>query len=613
MQNRFLTLLSILFVGLTLVPMMSAQESNAPSISQAPISASSVAEPKPPEPLLKRFNRTLDNILFFDLAFGRLGETPDGDKIKFPLMIAVLAFGAIFFTIWFGFINIRGFRHAVNVVRGRYDDPKETGEISHFRALTSALSATVGLGNIAGVAVAIQLGGPGAVVWMMGLAVFGMTAKFSSCTLSQMYRKVNADGSISGGPMYYLEIGLRELNLKTLGKVLAIIYAVFVMFGAVAAGNMFQSNQTVEAVTDTFKIGFEATVPKSEIQKVLDAHRSDPKAPDAGAGLGFDQLEDFIHLEGNQATISLSKVTPEERTTLGAAYSDLKDLVTDNSSTLKKARFGIGILLALFVAIVVLGGIRRIGAATSRIIPLMCGIYVMAALYIIISNLGQLDDAVVLMWEKAFTDNALYGGMAGVLIMGLKRAAFSNEAGLGSAAIAHAAAKTSEPVREGMVAMLGPFIDTIIVCFMTAMVVIITGAYADEAIPKKEGVALTTAAFRSVIPWFPYVLTGCICLFAYSTMISWCYYGERGWIYLLDHFDGAGLKTVFVFRLFFVGAVLIGATQSLADVITLADLVLLSMAFPNIIGSILLAPKVKRLLHDYWDRYTRGEMKPERP
>ena len=502
---------------------------------------------------LARVNSKIFKVLFFDVTRGSMqidevdrdgspvldgSGTAKKKTIQVPFIVLVLMLGAIFFTFWYRWINIRGFKHAIDVIRGKYDKPEDTGEISHFRALTSALSATVGLGNIAGVAVAIQLGGPGAVFWMLIAAVFGMTAKFSSCTLSQMYRKINADGTVSGGPMYYLDIGLSESGykgLKVLGKVLAVMYALMIMGGAIGGGNMFQANQTAEAFASTFEIS---------------------------------------------------------------------DTGTWN--------WVIGITLAIGVGVVIIGGIKRIGAATSKIVPFMCGIYVLASIFIILTHISQIPETIRLIFTMAFTKNAYYGGFFGVLIMGVRRAAFSNEAGLGSAAIAHAAAKTEEPVREGIVGMIGPFIDTIIVCFMTAMVVIITGTWNDPSISQSAGVALTTEAFGSVISWFPYILTLCIGLFAYSTMISWCYYGERGWIYLLDHVgeEGYGLKTVVLFRIIFVVFIVVGAVSKLSDVLDFSDAMIFSMAFPNIVGSIFLAPKVLKKVRDYWERYQSGEMSP---
>ena len=498
-------------------------------------------------------NSQIFKVLFFDVTRGSMqidevdrdgspvldgSGTAKKKTIQVPFIVLVLMLGAIFFTFWYRWINIRGFKHAIDVIRGKYDKPEDTGEISHFRALTSALSATVGLGNIAGVAVAIQLGGPGAVFWMLIAAVFGMTAKFSSCTLSQMYRKINTDGTVSGGPMYYLDIGLSESRykgLKVLGKVLAVMYALMIMGGAIGGGNMFQANQTAEAFASTFEIS---------------------------------------------------------------------DTGTWNWIT--------GITLAIGVGVVIIGGIKRIGAATSKIVPFMCGIYVLASIFIILTHISQIPETIRLIFTMAFTKNAYYGGFFGVLIMGVRRAAFSNEAGLGSAAIAHAAAKTEEPVREGIVGMIGPFIDTIIVCSMTAMVVIITGTWNDPSISQSAGVTLTTEAFGSAISWFPYILTLCIGLFAYSTMISWCYYGERGWIYLLDHIqiggEGYGLKTVVLFRIIFVIFIVVGAVSKLSDVLDFSDAMIFSMAFPNIVGSIFLAPKVLEKVRDYWGRYQSGEM-----
>ena len=498
--------------------------------------------------VLDKANAAIMTVLFFDIAFDAIqidevdrdgnpvldtSGNPKKKVVSLPFLIVVLILGAIFFTFWYRWINVRGLKHSINIIQGKYDNPEDTGEISHFRALTSALSATVGLGNIAGVAIAIQLGGPGAVFWMLIAAVFGMAAKFSSCTLSQMYRQTNADGSISGGPMYYVDIGLKQMggSWAPLGKVLAIMYALMVMGGAIGVGNMFQVNQTAEAFRSTF-----------------------------GLSAGTNWI--------------------------------------------------IGIVIAILVGMVIIGGIKRIGAATSKIVPAMCGLYVCVSILIILMNITKIPEAIGLIFSMAFTGNAFYGGFFGVLVWGIKRASFSNEAGLGSAAIAHAAAKTEEPVREGLVAMVGPFIDTIIVCLMTAMVVIITGAWNDPSLSQSDGVTLTTKAFESAIGWFPLILTVSIGLFAYSTMISWAYYGERGWIYLLDHFGGAGLKTVIVFRIIFVLFVIVGAVNKLDAVLDFSDAMVLGMAFPNIIGSIILAPRVLGKVRDYWSRYQSGEMEP---
>ena len=537
-------------------PSLADTENSPDASAETPTEEVSKCAPEKEEEtnLLKEINTAVFSVLFADVLFGSVAKKDaagnpvysvacDGTKtlqtVSFPLIIFVLLGGALFFTVWYQFINLRGFKHAVDVVRGKYDKEEDAGEISHFRALTSALSATVGLGNIAGVAVAIQIGGPGAVLWMIITAIFGMSSKFSSCTLSQMYRQKNEDGSISGGPMYYLDLGLKSLGIGAIGKILGIIYAIFVMAGAIGGGNMFQANQMVEAVTTTF------------------------------------------HLPATNPDGSVTMVP-----------------------------WIIGIVMCILVGIVILGGIKRIGAATSRIVPLMCGLYVVASLVVIFSNIEKVPEALGLIVSMAFYDNAMLGGLIGVLVIGVQRAAFSNEAGLGSAAIAHAAAKTDEPVREGLVAMLGPFIDTIIVCLMTALVIVVTGAWADPSVASTTGnvgVSLTAHAFSTVIPWFPYVLTICICLFAYSTMISWCYYGERGWIYMFDHFGGIGLKSVVVYRVIFVLCIIVGAVNALSDVLDFADAMILSMAFPNIIGSIILAPKVLEKTRDYWDRYKAGK------
>lgn len=496
---------------------------------------------------LGEVNAVIGRLLFFNVSgdlfqaqrheqgrpvFDEAGR-PVVETVPVPFVVLVLALGGIFFTFWYRFVNVRGFRHSIDIVRGKYDNPEDVGEITHFRALTSALSATVGLGNIAGVAIAIQLGGPGAVFWMVTAAFFGMSVKFSSCTLAQLYRRENADGTISGGPMYYLDLGFRRwggLRAK-FGKALAVLYAFMIMGGSFGGGNMFQANQSFEAFSGAFGIGEE--------------------------------------------------------------YA-----------------WAFGLVLAALVGSVILGGIKRIGAATSRIVPAMVAIYVAASVVVLVTNARQIPAALGLIVEMAFTDNAAYGGLMGVLVWGVKRASFSNEAGIGSSAIAHAAARTKEPVREGLVAMMEPFIDTIIVCVMTALVVIVSGAWSDPNIPQSAGVSLTAAAFETVLPWFPKLLAVCVLLFAYSTMISWCYYGERGWIYLLDHWNGRGLATVSLFRIVFVCFVFFGAVAKLGAVLEFSDLLILCMAFPNILGSVLLAPRVRRIVEDYFRRMDASKQAP---
>ena len=453
----------------------------------------------------------LANILFADFATG------------VPLIVVVLLVGGIYYSFFFGWLSLRGVRHAIDVIRGRYDNPDDPGEISHFQALTSALSATIGLGNIAGVAIAVGVGGPGAIFWMMATALFGMSSKLASCTLAVMYRRVHPDGHISGGPMYYLEHGLGNKGLRRFGRTLAIIFAFLTIGGSLGAGNMFQANQTLEI---------------------------------------------------------LGTVSP----------------------VFKTYNWTMGILLALLVSAVIIGGIRRIGSVTSRIVPFMCLLYVFTAILIILTHIGEIPALIATIFGQAFAPKALYGGFIGVLVTGIRRAAFSNEAGLGSAAFAHSAAKTDEPAREGMVAMIGPFIDTIIICLMTGLVCMTTGVYADPQFIGK-GVAMTAAAFESFVPGASYVLSFVVVLFAYSTMISWSYYGERAWEYLF------GEASTLIFRIIFVCCVFLGSVSTLSNIIDFSDMMILGMAFPNIIGGIILSPHIKAMLNEYWDRLKSGQMK----
>lgn len=445
-------------------------------------------------------------------------------QVSLPFIVTWLVLGAIFFTLRMGFISIRGFRHAIDVTLGRYDHAGDRGEISHFQALSSALSATVGLGNIAGVAVAVGLGGPGAVFWLIVAGFLGMSSKFTECTLGQMYRVTDSQGHLSGGPMRYLHLGLQELGLGSFGRVLAVVFAVMCIGGSFGGGNMFQANQSYVAVAEQ---------------------------------LPFLADKAWIY----------------------------------------------GLFLAVITGAVIIGGIKSIGAAASVIVPVMCGVYVIASLFVLAVNWEQLPAAFGAILAGAFTPEAGYGGLLGVLITGFRRAAFSNEAGIGSASIAHSAAATEEPVREGIVALLEPFIDTIVICTMTGLVVVVTGVYKTH---PGEGVLMTSEAFRTVIPWFPAVLALTVFLFAYSTMISWSYYGERCWAYLFG--EGYSL----LYRIIFLVFAFLGAVFKLGNVLDFSDLMVLGMAFPNIIGLFLLSGKVRTALDDYWGRYTSGQMKPER-
>jgi len=459
--------------------------------------------------------KVLEIFLFADLGTG------------VPLIVTILLLGGIYYSFYFGWLSLRGFRHSIDVIRGRYDNPDDPGEIPHFQALTSALSATIGLGNIAGVAIAVGLGGPGAVLWMIVTALFGMSSKLASCTLAVMYRRVHRDGHISGGPMYYLEQGLEARGLREFGRTLAVLFAFLTVGGSLGGGNMFQANQTLEI--------------------------------------------------------------------LGTVSPFFKDY-----------NWVMGLLMAGFVALVIIGGIRRIGRVTSRIVPFMCVLYVVTAIVIIVSHIGEVPRLIATIVSQAFTGPAIYGGFMGVLVMGIRRAAFSNEAGLGSAAFAHSAARTDEPAREGMVAMIGPFIDTIVICMMTALVCMITGVYTLPEFQSDQfvvGARMTAAAFDSFIPGARYVLAVAVMLFAYSTMISWSYYGERAWEYLF----GAG--SILIYRLIFVIFVFLGSVTALRNVLGFSDMMILGMAFPNIIGGVILSPQIKACLQEYWGRLQRGEMR----
>lgn len=452
-------------------------------------------------------------------------------NINIPITVLWLVIGAIFFTLRMGFIQFRAFGHAIQVTRGKFDDPDDDGEVSHFQALTAALSATVGLGNIAGVAIAIGLGGPGATFWMICAGVLGMASKFTECSLGQMYREVRPDGRIMGGAMHYLSRGLQERGVGGFGKILAVLFAVMCIGGSCAGGNAFQVNQSLGALRENFTF-----------------------------------LNDY-----------------------GWVY---------------------GLIMTVMVGVVIIGGIKRIATTAEKIVPAMCAVYVAACLYIILINLGDVPAAFASIFEGAFAPDAFYGGFVGVLVIGFKRAAFSNEAGVGSAAIAHAAAKTKYPVREGVVALLEPFIDTVVVCTMTALVIVITGAYDVEQYPEyagliagDNGAALTSQAMGHEISWFPWVLSVAVVLFAYSTMISWSYYGERCWTWLF------GDDSSMIYRVLFLVAVFGGSIVTATNVLVFGDLMILGMAFPNIAGIYFLTGKVKRALDDYMGKLKAGELK----
>ncbi|MGD9126990.1 MAG: alanine/glycine:cation symporter family protein [Planctomycetia bacterium] len=467
----------------------------------------------------------LEDFLFFDFGSKRYLN------VKIPFVVVWLLFGALFFTLRMGFINFRGFWHAIQVTRGKFDKPGEEGEVSHFQALASALSATVGLGNIAGVAIAVGTGGPGAIFWLILAGLFGMSSKFVECTLGQMYRKVEPDGTVTGGAMQYLKEGLGELGFPRIGVFLSVIFALLCMGASFGGGCVFQVSQSLNAIK----------------------HQSD-----------FFKDYPWVY----------------------------------------------GVILAFFAGIVIIGGIRRIAATAEKIVPLMCGIYVAAALYILYQHYNDIPSAFKLIFTEAFSIEAGIGGFLGTMVIGIKRAAFSNEAGIGSAPIAHAAAKTDEPISEGIVALLEPFIDTVVVCTMTGLVIVITGvrgtADGQKFIDADNGAGLTSMAFGSVIDWFPYILMVATVLFAYSTMISWSYYGERCCRNLF------GPRASIIYKCIFILFIVIGSIATSSSLLAFSDVLLLSMAFPNICGCIFLSGKVKRHLNHYWQRYKSGELDPEK-
>jgi AGCS family alanine or glycine:cation symporter len=518
-------------------------------------------------PIAKLF----DKIVFFGF------EITDG--VTLPLVLVLLAFTAVFLTIYFRFINLRGFRTALRTAKGKYTPHDAPGEITHFQALSAALSATVGLGNIGGVAVAVGVGGPGATFWMILMGLCGMTTKFAECTLGVKYRKIMKNGTVKGGGMYYLSEGLREKGLGGLGKVLALVFALFVIGGSFGAGNMFQANQAFSQMSNTF--------------------------PALGGGDG-------------------------------------------------KVWFGAG--MAILTGLVILGGIVSIARVTSFLVPFMCGTYVIASLLIIFGNLGSLPGAFATIIGSAFGSDAVTGGIIGVLIQGVRRAAFSNEAGLGSAPIAHSAVKTHEPASEGFVALLEPFVDTVVVCTMSALVLVITGTWQISAevnpgggdlvkapgstevirklepgqylhtrkaegdhveviglvngafeetekmtgwinktsITPKTGVPVTSLAFASVLSWFPVVLSLAVFLFAFSTMISWSYYGQQGVMYLFSFVGEDKIHIpVMVYKIVFCLLIIVGTSASLDNILMLSDAMVFAMVVPNLIGLYLLLPVIK--------------------
>ena len=495
----------------------------------------------------KPFSDFISSVIFFEVFEGA------------PFVIILLVCSALFFTLYFGFPNIRFFGKAVNVVRGKYDhldhsvagndslavdgdikdtiaDESKEGEVTHFQALATAVSGTVGNGNIAGVALAIALGGPGATFWMVICGLLGMSSKFVECTLGVQYRDIGEDGTVYGGPMYYLSKGLKEKGFATLGKITAILFAVFCIGGSFGGGNAAQSNQ---------------------------------------------------------ATIVLKELMGWESSSAGAI---------------------IGLILAVLVGIIIIGGIKRIASVTEKIVPFMAVLYLVACLYIIFSNFSFVDDAFALIFQEAFNPQAIgVGGIIGVLLVGFKRAAFSNEAGAGSASIAHSAVKTKYSASEGLVALLEPFIDTVVICTMTALVIIIfnfgggagsifqyggdgSGSVMIDGVAY-EGAGITSQAFAAYIPYSNVFLTIAVVLFAVSTMISWSYYGLQSWKFLF----GRGRNADLAYKIIFLGFVVIGAAASMDSIWAFSDAMIFAMVFPNMVGLFFLFPIVKKELSRYFE------------
>ena len=456
----------------------------------------------------------LSQFIFYEITIG---------GISFPWIVMWLIVAAVFFTVYFNFLNLRGFGHAFRLLRGDYSSAKDEGEISHFQALATALSGTVGIGNIGGVAIVITIGGPGAFFWMVLAGLLSMSTKFAECVLGVRYRKVHEDGSVSGGPMYYLERGMEDRGLNFLAKPLGYFYAIAMVIGCLGIGNMFQSNQA------------------------------------------FEQL---VYVTGEQSSY----------------FADKGWLC--------------GLLLAVLVGLVILGGIKRIARVTDKLVPFMGILYLIFGVTIILMNYERVPWAISAIFTNAFAPEAIGGGMVGVMILGFQRAVFSNEGGIGSAAIAHSAVKTNEPVTEGYVGLMEPFIDTVVICSITAFVILTTVYHPDLTGAGVQGVELTSKAFAGTISWSVIPLSIVAILFAYSTIITWSYYGLKGWTYI---FGQSGTMKI-LFKTIFCIFVALGSTIQLDAVLDFSDAMVFLVALPNLIGLYILAPIVKRELLSYQER-----------
>ena len=453
----------------------------------------------------------ISSIIFYSVAVG-------GAKV--PLVVVWLLVAAIFFTAYFRFLNFSGFKHAVDIVRGLNHNPKAPGEVTHFQALTTAVSGTVGIGNIGGVAVAISMGGPGATFWLIVAGLLGMSTKFIECTLGTIYRKHNPDGSVSGGPMYYLEQGFLEKGFPNLGKFLGKFYALGIVIGCLGIGNMFQANQA---------------------------------------------YLQFVTVTGGENSFFAGK------------------------------GWLVGLVMAVIVALVIIGGIKSIARVTSKLVPFMAVFYCISALIIILMNSEALPFAINAIIEGAFSPEGVAGGMLGVIVIGVQRAVFSNEAGIGSAPIAHSAVQTKEPITQGYVSMLEPFIDTVVICTLTALVIVTTFYYDPTFNVGLDGIGMTSAAFERNIGWSPLLIAFAGMLFAFSTMIAWAYYGLKGFTYLMgEHAWASNL-----FKLVFCFFIVVGCSIPLTAVLDFSDALVFLICVPNIIGLYVLAPVAKQALQAY--------------
>jgi len=456
----------------------------------------------------------LSDLIFFTVSF--LGT-------DLPIIVLWLILAASFFTLYLGFINVRGFKHAIDIIRGKFSDNSHPGEITHFQALTAAVSGTVGIGNIGAVAVTVSIGGPGAIFWVIIAGILGMTTKFVECTLGVKYRVVNPDGSVSGGPMYYLRDGLAKKGYPKFGKFLGTFFAISIVIGCLGIGNMFQSNQ---------------------------------------------------------AYVQLVEVTG------GQTESPLLDY-----------GWVVGLVMSVMVGAIIIGGIKSIAKVTEKLVPFMVVLYILGSITVLFINWSLLPSAVAAIFEGAFSTQGVAGGFLGALIIGFQRAVFSNEAGLGSAAIAHSAVKTQSPITEGFVALLEPFIDTVVICTLTGLVIITCFDSQTILNGGLSGIELTSSAFGSRISWSPIPLAIAAFLFAFSTMLAWAYYGTKGWTYVF----GEGKVKEMTFHFIFCTFIIIGSSIQLSAVLDFADALIFVMAIPNLLGLYILAPEVKQDLKRYWN------------